>query len=1853
MNVKMRILTLFLIAAIGLAMPFVALRAQGGDPVTATETPTETPTQTPTQTPVPAVDGGQSTVEVQGEIPPDILTVDADGVAFVVIKITVRAADGTPLSGKTVTLSHQTTFDLRFDPEKAEAISGADGVALITVRSLSAGQVIFTAAADSVAFADTATVNFRALPPNPAQSTLSASAPSVTANNVDEVTITAQLKTAIGLPAAGVSVTLDRTIAADANAVSVDPASATTDANGNASFKVRSSVIQSVEFTLKDGNGAAFGSVTVAFTPSNGPVDATKSTLVVSPASPLLANGTDSFMVTATLRDATGTLVGGKTATLQPDPLPAGVTIVGTSGASDANGVITWTLKANQAATFAVSATVDGVTISAAESVTFNSVIDATKSEVDAPPTAQAGEPVEITVTVRDNEGKAVAGQPVTIDTNRDSDKISTINGITDGSGKARFTIEPKDAGTAKVQVKAGDIELPGFEIAIAPPPPVVNVANSSVQTDVASVPVSGAGVTITVTVRDENNMALPGVAVTLNTSRNVGTPGTDVIAPSATQNTDVNGQAVFGLNSGVAGSTVLTVTADGTNLTPAGLSITFTTTFTTSTAVDPAKSTVVLDTNKVAADGTAQINVTVTALDSSDTPQPLINRTVTLSSSRDGTDTIDPISGMTDSHGIVSFTVTSTTPGQATLTAVADSVLLNTKPKVNFGIVDPVTTVVATSPASQPADGTSEITVTVTVKDADGKNIPNRSVQIFSDNANHQIINVTTITNASGQATFKVTSTVAGSGTITAIADGVAITDTATATFTAVTLTVDAAQSTVETTATSTQTGSSNAVVITVTAKTAAGVPISGRPTTLTGAGAATTIETLQGTTDGFGVAIFKVTGDAAGSTTFTAVVSGVTLNTKPVVTFTTPVNSANSTTTGGGSTTAGASQQITITVRDASNNPVEGQLVTVTSNRSSDNITPGAPLLPPSMFTTAASSSSTRTDANGQAIFTFTASTAGTSVLSVSASGVTLPPITFTVAAPAVDVGNSTVAAFPTRAKTGIPVNITVTVLDGLGAPLTGLTVSLTSSRGGTDTITAVNAVTNASGVATFTFISDTPSNGSSSPDPVLTAVVDSVTLKPLTLPVDPIVDGVNSTITPPTQNAFTGIPVQITVTARDSNAVPQPVANQFVQVNSTPSTGITITPDVPSSRTDVNGQLIFNITATAPGSYVLTATAGGTTLTQTASIIATVQVSAANSAVDGPPTGFTGIPITVFVTARDAGNNPIAGQSITLTSNRPANDSIVPPTATTNASGIATFTVTSNAVGTSTFTATAGSITITDTATTVFSLPPATALVVEKSHAGNFSVGANGIYSIAIFNSGAPTGPITLTDVLPAELTFLSAAGGDFTCTNSGQLVTCINSTGLTLGQLVVVQIVVRPTVATTVTNVVSVTAGATTVIDSDITVIDVANPNTISETLSTVSASATTAPADNTTPVTINVQIKNTTGANIAGAQVTLQPNPDLGLTIQAARTLTTDANGFASFAVRASQANRVTFAVAASTSVSNVTLATRPVVDFGTGTAGTISEANSTVISDFLSIPADNTTAATVTVTLRDANNNPVSGKAVTLRANPASSTVTINPTSGTSGADGTVAFRVTASAQGQATFSAEATDGRVFFITQTATIQFTAPGTQTVRNPNSTPTSPQAGTQTAVARANRQTITVPTGPIEGTVVAFRLRVRQGPGLDFPILGLLELGQKVSIIARDSRGLWYQIDLGNGGTAWISARWVRLSRTARGRLPVINPPGTTPIINLPSQINAGQNEGIGIVNTFLLRVRTGPGTEFQQIGLLREATEILLLGISPDRRWYLFRTADGTAWTSALFVRQKFVNGVLPLVELQR
>ena len=71
--------------------------------------------------------------------------------------------------------------------------------------------------------------------------------------------------------------------------------------------------------------------------------------------------------------------------------------------------------------------------------------------------------------------------------------------------------------------------------------------------------------------------------------------------------------------------------------------------------------------------------------------------------------------------------------------------------------------------------------------------------------------------------------------------------------------------------------------------------------------------------------------------------------------------------------------------------------------------------------------------------------------------------------------------------------------------------------------------------------------------------------------------------------------------------------------------------------------------------------------------------------------------------------------------------------------------------------------------------------TDLIITKTHTGNFTEGTNGTYTLTVSNIGdtASAGAITVTDTLPTGLTFVSAAGTGWACSNVGQVVTCTNT------------------------------------------------------------------------------------------------------------------------------------------------------------------------------------------------------------------------------------------------------------------------------------------------------------------------------------------------------------------------------------------------------------------------------------------------------------------------------------------
>ena len=104
-------------------------------------------------------------------------------------------------------------------------------------------------------------------------------------------------------------------------------------------------------------------------------------------------------------------------------------------------------------------------------------------------------------------------------------------------------------------------------------------------------------------------------------------------------------------------------------------------------------------------------------------------------------------------------------------------------------------------------------------------------------------------------------------------------------------------------------------------------------------------------------------------------------------------------------------------------------------------------------------------------------------------------------------------------------------------------------------------------------------------------------------------------------------------------------------------------------------------------------------------------------------------------------------------------------------------------------------------------------------------------------------------------------------------------------------------------------------------------------------------------------------------------------------------------------------------------------------------AGPGNASNSTVSAGLTSVPADGSTPSTITVTLKDANNNLVSGKTVTLAAGSGSSTITT--VSGTTNASGQASFTVKDSTAETVIYSATDTTDSVT-ITQKATVTFTA-----------------------------------------------------------------------------------------------------------------------------------------------------------------------------------------------------------------
>lgn len=749
-------------------------------------------------------------------------------------------------------------------------------------------------------------------------------------------------------------------------------------------------------------------------------------------------------------------------------------------------------------------------------------------------------------------------------------------------------------------------------------------------------------------------------------------------------------------------------------------------------------------------------------------------------------------------------------------------------------------------------------------------------------------------------------------------------------------------------------------------------------------------------------------------------------------------------------------SSSTITVTVKDASSNLLSGKTVTLSKGSGNSTISPA----------------SQTTNASGVATFTVTNTKAeqNTYTASVAADSVTITQTAnVKFQAGSVSASQSTVTASPTTvaADNTSSATITVTLKDANSNVISGQNVTL-SQGSGSSTISPTTSTTNSSGVATFTVKSTkaesvtytaTANSISLSSTPTVTFQAGAINAAAST-----ITTSKASVIANNTDNAT------ITVTLKDINN--NPVNNQAVTLS---QGGGSSTITATQGTTDPNGVATFTVKSTKSESVTYTATASGVTITATAGVtfqpgsvsasVSTVSVSKANVAADGTDSG------TVTVTLTDANSNPVSGKSVTL-SQGSGSSAITPASAvTTNASGQAVFTVKNSKAETVTYTATDATDSLTISQTGVVTFDPGT---VDA----NLSTVSALKTTIIANNTDSATITVTLKDSnsnpINNKVVTLSQGSGSST-------ITAIQGATDTNG---VATFTVKSTKAESVSY--SAAAGGVTITQTAGVTFQ---PGSVSASASTVTVSKANVAADGTDSSSIIVTLTDAYSNPISGKNIILSQGSGSSV-ISPSTGVVTNASGQAVFSVTNSKAESVTYTATETTD--SITISRTGAVTFD---PGAVNGSLSTVTVSKTTVVADNTDTATITVTLRDSQNNAVSGKPVTLSQGSGSSTITA--TQGTTDTNGVATFTVKSTKAEGVTYTAIA--GSVTLSLHPVPVTFT-PGAADAN-------VSQITSSKASVSANGSdfaTITVTVKDIHGNVISGRdVQLQQGSGSSLP------------------------------------------------------------------------------------------------------------------------------------------------------
>jgi uncharacterized protein YraI len=152
------------------------------------------------------------------------------------------------------------------------------------------------------------------------------------------------------------------------------------------------------------------------------------------------------------------------------------------------------------------------------------------------------------------------------------------------------------------------------------------------------------------------------------------------------------------------------------------------------------------------------------------------------------------------------------------------------------------------------------------------------------------------------------------------------------------------------------------------------------------------------------------------------------------------------------------------------------------------------------------------------------------------------------------------------------------------------------------------------------------------------------------------------------------------------------------------------------------------------------------------------------------------------------------------------------------------------------------------------------------------------------------------------------------------------------------------------------------------------------------------------------------------------------------------------------------------------------------------------------------------------------------------------------------------------------------------------------------------------------------------------ITSTQLNVRSEPSTASVVMGIIAASTSVQIVGQDPGGNWWQIlyEAGVEGKGWVTAQYVETA--VKPEVPVIGGGANS----------VSGNAGVVIQQ---LNIRSGPGTNFNSLGILNKNDVVNLTGKNRDGAWLQIEFSSGPGgrgWVSAVFIKAEALDA-LPIV----